>query len=132
MAGILVASVLVLPAAGCDRCGDYDCAAGAPVVVSFLGLDDVASAEICFNEDCAASTMSTYRTDEIPDVPLASRDLEATDIEPGELFELSMRVFDEEGVVLATLSDTSRRKGDDDCGCDSLGYRWDGDSFAEW
>jgi hypothetical protein len=60
------------------------------------------------------------------------RELVGSDIDPGEQFEVSMRAFDDGGAVVANLSETRRRKGDDDCGCDGFGYRWNGKKFERW
>jgi hypothetical protein len=100
--------------------------------VSFLGLANVASAEVCFDEDCAPSTMSTYTDGDTPDVPMATRELESSSIQPGDQFELIIRAFDAKGDVVAERSETRRRKDDDDCGCDGFGYRWDGETLARW
>ena len=83
------------------------------------------------NDDCAPSPVSTYN-DGGADVAMTSRDLIASDVDPGERFEVSIRVFDTDGILIANLADERRRKDDGDCGCDRLGYRWNGDRFDQW
>ena len=131
-AALLVASAFIGPAAGC-ACPDVDCGAGAPVVVSLRDLDAGVAAEICFDDDCARATMSAYSDGEAPNpIPMATRDLDGSSVERGERFEVTISAFDANGDVVAERSQTRRRHDDGDCGCDGFGYRWDGETLADW
>jgi hypothetical protein len=103
------------------------------VIVSFRGLDTAVSAEICFDDDCAPATMSAYSDGESrSDISMATRSLEGSGVRRGERFELTIRAFATGGAVVAERSVTRRRKDEGDCGCDGFGFRWDGETFADW
>jgi len=77
--------------------------------------------------------MSAHSDGETPnDIPMATRDVEGSGVQRGDRFEVTVRAFNTEGEVVAERSETRRRKDDSDCGCDGFGYRWDGETLADW
>jgi hypothetical protein len=124
--------VVVVSVVGCGGCPEVNCDPGAFTVFSFDGREDIAAAEVCFNEDCAPVALETYNAGERSDVPMVRRDHAEAGIEAGERFEVRVRAFDADGVLVAEFADTRHRKTPDDCGCEGFGYRWNGEGFGNW
>jgi hypothetical protein len=118
----------VVPTAGCFGCPDVDCEApGVTVRFKESELAHAASVEVCFDDDCERLPVNTSDNDE--SVRYAARYLQESGIGMGEEFVLRVDVFDTDDVVLASLSETRRRKRKDACGCDGFWYEWNGTTF---